>query len=520
MSDIGYAEKYQFLYQVSREINKHRDAKQVLQCLVTLTQRYFQADAASIVWLEADGSQVFRAVEGPQSEKILGLRLPVGEGITAWVAEHGGNVWIPDVSEDSRFFASVDESTGFKTRSILAAPIHQANQIIAILEVVNPPFPFDVEEAKNILKALAIMTVEVLEKNELIEQARRYRKAFETCVEPGFLITQDGYLLDANRAARMIFHIEDAQCSKVRFDELGISSVSFSDLTNQIQNIDLISWDFVLNGAEARTYKAALSPLQVENSNRLYQWSAYDITDFISLEHNHLQLFNMLIHDLRVPLGSIHHSIELVMTALREKDSTIPVDQVLEIALRSEHRLERLVSDILDTTRLNSQTKTLTVTHIDIYELVQDSLNIVVPSAHRRNHSFSTSIQSDLEDLQGDIDLLQRVLINILGNAVKYTPDGGEINLTVYDDAHNVYFEISDNGPGVLPDDEAYIFELFFRGKTNRVKGAGIGLAFSKLAIEAHGGMIWLDLKVDTGAKFVFYIPKKLPESAIFFEEQ
>ena len=111
------------------------------------------------------------------------------------------------------------------------------------------------------------------------------------------------------------------------------------------------------------------------------------------------------------------------------------------------------------------------------------------------------------------------MLINILGNAVKYTPDGGEIIVTVYDDEQNVFFEVSDNGPGILPADENHIFELFFRGNTSRVKGAGIGLAFSKLAVEAHGGKIWLDRELHEGAKFVFYIPKKLPESAIFFEE-
>jgi signal transduction histidine kinase len=207
------------------------------------------------------------------------------------------------------------------------------------------------------------------------------------------------------------------------------------------------------------------------------------------------------------------------MSAWYEQDTKIPVDQVLEIALRSEHRMERLISDILDTTRLNSQTKALEVTNINIAALVQDAVNIVESSARRRNHLLNTDIQTSVETLQGDIDLLQRVLINILGNAVKYTPDGGKINVIVSDDEQKVFFEIADNGPGILPADEDHIFELFFRGNTHRVKGAGIGLAFSKLVIEAHGGKIWLDHDEPEGAKFVFFIPKKLPESTILFEE-
>ena len=517
-SDMTRKARFQFLFEISRDMGKLQDANQVLRCLVTYTQRYFQSDAASVVWLEADGIQVFRAVAGLHAEKVLGLRLPKREGISGWVAEHGGYLWIPDVFEDTRFFAGVDGSTGFKTRSILAAPIHREDQIIAILEVVNPSSSIDGEGAKSLLQTLTTLTADALERCDLIAQLYRYQQVFETCVEPDLLITQHGNLLDVNSAARTLLHIEVDQNSEVRFDDLGISTVSFMDLINKMQNKNVLSWEFVLNAETPRTYKSTLAPVQVGDST-FYHWSAHDITDFVSLEDSRLQLFNMLVHDLRVPLGSIHHSIELVMTAWQEKDVTIPVDQVLEIASRSEHRMERLISDILDTTRLTSQKRALEVTKIDIAELVQDARSIVESSAHRRNYTLSTRIESSVGVLQGDLDLLQRVLINILGNAVKYTPDGGEIDIAVYDDENNVFFEVNDNGPGILPSDEDHIFELFFRGKTNRVKGAGIGLAFSKLAVEAHGGVIWLDHKVDKGAKFVFYIPKKIPENAIFFEE-
>ena len=518
VSNVPHTEKYQFLYEVSRDISKLNESTEVLQCLVRYSQQYFESDAASIVWLEADGTQLFRAVEGLHAEKVLGLRLPKSEGISGWVAEHGDYVWIPDVSVDKRFFVGVDESTGFKTRSILAAPLLVQNQIAAVMEVVNPSICIDDEQVKSLLAALMTLTTDALERCDLSKEAYRYQKVFETFAEPCLLLSKKGDLLGVNRAAGSIFHIDADLWKEKHFDDLGVSAVSFKNLLGQMQNKDGLSWDFVLNEATPRTYKTNFAPVRVGDS-LIYHWCAYDITEYSTLEDSRLQLFNMLVHDLRVPLGSIHHSIELVMTAWYEQDVTIPVDQVLEIALRSEHRMERLISDILDTTRLNSQTKALEVTNIDITDLVQDAVNIVESSARRRNHLLDTAVKSTDETLQGDLDLLQRVLINILGNAVKYTPDGGEINVTVYDDEQNVFFEVSDNGPGILPADENHIFELFFRGNTSRVKGAGIGLAFSKLAVEAHGGKIWLDRELHEGAKFVFYIPKKLPESAIFFEE-
>ena len=520
MSNPGRDEYFRFLYEASLELNKVLDTDQVLECLVTLVQSRFHADAVSVVWLEADGTQVFRAVAGPNVEKLLGLRLPKGEGIAGWVAGDCEHVWIPDVSSDNRFFEGVDAHTGFRTHSIFAAPLCRAESIVAILELVNLPPDLDIDEVKNTVQALMTRTIEILERHELAQQAELYKTLFETRADPGLLITPDGYVLDANCAAQRIFDIESGKGSKIHFDALGITSVTIAGLLVQLQNTDAVYWDFVRDTGEPRTYKAMLSPLPGIKSNRLYVLSAYDITDLVALEDIRMQLFNMLVHDLRVPLASMHHSIELVMMAWKEKDITIPMDQVLEIALRSERRMERLISDILDTTRLSSQTKALTVTAIDIGALVQEAVNAVASSVERHLHKLSVHIQSGLEILHGDLDLLQRVLINILGNAVKYTPDGGDIDLVVYDDEKNFYFEVSDTGPGILLEDQPHIFELFFRGRTQRVTGTGIGLAFSKLAVEAHGGKIRLDNKVDQGAKFIFTIPKQLPESAVFFEER
>ena len=517
MSDGDQVEKFQFLYDVVCDVNKHRDINHVLQSIVVHTQSYFRSDAASIVWIDKDDKQVFCAVGGKHSDELIGLKLPPGEGVSGWVAKHGEFVWIPDVDIDPRFFAGVDGSTGFRTRSILAAPIRQANHVVAILEVVNLPTELNFEEAKPVLIALTTMTEELLERHALLAQSRRYQAVITSVGNPTFLVTEDGELLDVNRAARRIFCLEQSDETTVRFDELGVAELPFIDLVNKISGDESVSWNFTLNKDDPRTYKATLSQV-CDDETVMFHWSAYDITEYAALEDSRLHLFNMLVHDLRVPLGSIHHSIELVMTAWKDNDSTIPVEQVLEIASRSEKRMERLISDILDTTRLDLTTKTLTVTTLDIHELVHEAVNTVAPSADRRNHTLNVKMQSDPDTLLGDLDLMQRVLINILGNAVKYTPDAGEINLTVYDDTHNVYFEVSDNGPGILPADKPHIFELFFRGHTNRIKGAGIGLAFSKLAIEAHGGKIWLDPNVAKGAKFVFYIPKVLPENTIFFE--
>ncbi|MDF1513739.1 MAG: GAF domain-containing sensor histidine kinase [Anaerolineae bacterium] len=518
MVDSTEADRLSLLYQFAHNVSQQNQAEKILECLVIHTQRYYQADAASIIWIEENDTQVFRAIHGTLSEQLIGLRFPHGEGITGWVAETGECVWIPDVTQNNQFFGEVDLFTGFQTNSILAAPIYRADEIVGVVEIINPGTPIDLGVEKQLLQALAMTTIQAYDQKLALAELSRFGDIFVSHIDPCMTVAQDGLTVDINGAARILFSLQSDNQSHIHFDELGIADNTFVDIVNTLPDNAYSRWNFVQGDDETKTYQATLT--QVEDANPpVYYVHIRDISEFVALGDSRLRLFNMLVHDLRVPLGSIHHSIELVMTAVNEGDTTIPVNQVLEIALRSEHRMERLISDILDTTRLNSQTKMLHFTDINLYDMAQEAMNIIITSAQRRNHTLNTKLQPGLQPLSGDQDLLQRVLINILGNAVKYTPDGGKIDFNIFDDEQNVYFEISDNGPGILPADEAHIFELFFRGHSNRVKGAGIGLAFSKLAVEAHGGRIWLEHQAHQGAKLVFSIPKVLPDSAILLEE-
>jgi len=113
--------------------------------------------------------------------------------------------------------------------------------------------------------------------------------------------------------------------------------------------------------------------------------------------------------------------------------------------------------------------------------------------------------------LQGDLDLLRRVLTNLLTNAIKFTPTGGKVELEVTENDENFYFSVRDNGPGIPCDEQERIFDLYTRGADVRqIEGSGVGLAFCKLAVEAHGGRIWLDSAPGEGATFTFTIPRAL----------
>jgi len=192
----------------------------------------------------------------------------------------------------------------------------------------------------------------------------------------------------------------------------------------------------------------------------------------------------------------------------------------LGIALRSSQRMERLISDILDMARLQSQEKTISIAETELPPLIDEVLETLMPSAKRRNHTIEENIQSDLPPLWGDQDVIRRVLLNIMTNAIKYTPNGGTITLTVRADADEFYFAVADSGPGIPPEERQHIFEPFVRVDSDNVKGAGLGLAFCKLAVEAHEGEIGLDSTLGEGSTFYFTIPRNLDESELTFLEE
>jgi signal transduction histidine kinase len=276
------------------------------------------------------------------------------------------------------------------------------------------------------------------------------------------------------------------------------------------------TWEFAVSQNPPRIFHVTLVRLPDQALSReAYQLSAHDVSRRVRLEKTREQFVNMIVHDLRAPLGNILNSLDLVLTAWRERDVTIPVEQVLGIALRSARRMEELISDILDAARFQTKARNLTVHEISVAKMVRQVVETLSSSTGRRRQSLLMQVPPDLPPMYGDPDLIRRVFVNLVGNAIKYTQRGGEIVVSAEVNDEAFVFTVADNGPGIEPEDQQHIFELFFRGHMQFTKGAGIGLAFSKLAVEAHGGRIWFETTLGEGSKFFFTIPRDLPDAVV-----
>ncbi|MCJ7706218.1 MAG: ATP-binding protein, partial [Anaerolineales bacterium] len=236
------------------------------------------------------------------------------------------------------------------------------------------------------------------------------------------------------------------------------------------------------------------------------QWILRDISERLALDELRADLTSMIFHDLRSPLGNIISSLEVLQTTLPKEDE--PGRSVLSIAMRSSRRLLRLVESLLDLGRLEAGQAVLNKTEGSIGALIVEAVEEVLPVAEAKGHVVQFELAPDLPTVTADVDMIRRVLINLLENAVKYTRAEGRITVSARRDGSQVLVGVRDTGPGIAAHDQQRIFDRFTRvQRSGLAKGLGLGLAFCRLAVGAHDGRIWVESELGKGAIFYFTLP-------------
>jgi signal transduction histidine kinase len=238
-----------------------------------------------------------------------------------------------------------------------------------------------------------------------------------------------------------------------------------------------------------------------------------DVTEERLLERMRDDLVHTMVHDLRSPLATISLSLEALR--MRGVDSLSPKQcEMLENALSNTRSMSGLVNNILDVNRLESGHMPLDRASVSLADLVVETLRAQSLLAAEKDLRLESDVPPLLPSAWADARLIGRVLQNLVGNAVKFTPPGGSIKVAIGQaagdqqvaEAQQVWVSVADTGPGILPELQSRLFQKFVVGQL-KGRGSGIGLAFCKLAVEAHGGRIWVESEPGQGATFTFTLP-------------
>ncbi len=504
------------LVEVAQVLSSTLDPDKLLQLLLQETVRLLSLEAASIALTDMEKQElVFQVAAGASAAKMVGLRLKLGQGIAGWVAQTGQPIIVPEASGDPRFYSQIDQQTGFSTRAVLCAPIKFEGYTIGVVEGLNPaPGTFD----RNTLPLLtgiaslagnAIAHAQQFTFTETVKE--RYAGLFEDSFDPIIITDLKGTFSDVNHKAAITLGYTRAEMMGMSIHQihtLGLGPLSekrFSELARGIE----MAFQSTVTTKGGHDIPVEVHAKRISTGDdEFIQWIERDISERLHMEEMREDLISMIFHDLRSPLGNVISSLSLLQTSFPKEDDVHR--SILGIAVRSSQHLSRLVDSLLDLRRLESGQAILHRSDISISALILESAEHVHPLAEGKGITLRFDLPLRLPVVSVDADMIRRVIINLLENAVKYMPGEGAIVVAAGVDGGHLIVSITDTGLGIPESERSRIFDKFTRlQRSGSVKGIGLGLAFCKLAVEAHQGRIWVDAAPARGAVFSFTLPVK-----------
>ncbi len=323
-----------------------------------------------------------------------------------------------------------------------------------------------------------------------------------TCRGAGEFVGEMAILEDLPRSAS-VAALEEMQLIKMTRDDFQrlLSDSTKLDigmlrkLSSRLREAD----DLITTTTHARrTLHSQVNELAAENQ------------ELLDLQLLREQTTDLVVHDLRNPLHSISGAVGMLQMVLPEAILQENRD-LFELINNTCARMQRLVDSLLDISRMEAGETELALEPANLPQLIQSAVIRVSPVLQSRGIASQVFMPAHLPRILIDIDKIDRVLINLLDNAIKFTPAGGQISVKAELQGAHIAVSINDTGSGVPPEQRDQIFERFARGSngsSSLVRGFGLGLTFCRLAVEAHGGKIWIeDGEGGVGCKSIFTLP-------------
>lgn len=244
----------------------------------------------------------------------------------------------------------------------------------------------------------------------------------------------------------------------------------------------------------------------LQNSKEMIELQNIQLKKLDQLKSNFL---NVTSHELRTPMSAIKGYVQMT---IKQKLGEITEEQkkALTTVLRNIDRLDHLIQDILDVSRLESGTMKFVSEKTDIKTMVGEAVATMQISADVKHMTIDIEIEDKIPELTIDQERIKQVMLNIINNAIKFSPERSIINIRAKKEDENILFEVQDHGRGIPKDKQEKVFAIFYQvdsGMDRKFGGAGLGLAICRGIVLAHGGKIWVESELGKGSTFFFTLP-------------
>ncbi len=496
-------------------LNKFVRIDDLFENILAQVKQTLQVEAAALALVNGD-ELLFRAASA-NGHSLVGKHIKLREGIAGMVARQGRGIIIPSYASDTQPLLSESERiSGLRIRGFACVPIHVQDKVIGVLEAINPLAKSFDPDALLVLTGLGALAGTTIQNAQLFESLdlaqKRYHDLFEDSIDPIIITDLSGFILEINKQVTVFSRQVPEALHNLRIDQ--IHDLNIEKTGPQLENIGdaTLTYESILHTSDSKTHPVQVYVRKVlfDNTESI-QWILRDITERKELDSLREDMSAMIYHDLRSPLANILSSVEMLDTIIEgpERETAKPI---LRIAQHSISRIERMVSSLLDINRMEQNQAVGERQPADASALINYAMDAVRPTFEGREQIVHPYSSPDLPQVLVDVDMIRRVLINLLENAAKYTPVGGEIEIGAQIGPEIkegfLRFVVQDNGPGIPESEREHIFDKFVRLKNKPgMRGMGVGLAFCRLAVQGHGGSIWVEQAPASGSKFIFTLP-------------
>jgi signal transduction histidine kinase len=562
------------LNEITRQLTSTLELDPLLQNILENAVGILNCEAGSLLLVDEQTKElVFKVTVGPVAANLIGQRLPAGTGIVGRAVQTRRPVIENEEQRNaSKRFSGVDQQTGFVSRSLMAVPLQVKDHVTGVVEVINrrDGLPF-VAGDQDLLTAFAGQAAVAIENTRLfmltdqelaarveeLSVMQRIDRELNASLEMdrAMRITLDWALRQSDAEAGLIGMLEEGNLHVMAHQGLDERMANLPDQTMKVElpamllSVENSQPQFltVATSSEkllANAHTQMIIPIRRETQvvGLLHLESTSDsqvdidfltrLTDHAAIAISNAQLFgevqranvaksdfvSFVAHELKNPMTSIKGYTELLAGGAVGQINEMQTNFLNTIKSNVE-RMSTLVSDLNDNAKIEAGRLRLEYKAISAPDLVDEVARSLKRQIEDKKQTLEIIMPEKISNMWADRVRVGQVLINLVSNANKYTPEGGIIQLGVEEVSNRwdpqgaarvIHFWVKDNGIGLTPEDQQKMFQKFFRSddpKAREAPGTGLGLNITKGLVEMQGGKIWFESEYRVGTTFHFTVP-------------
>ncbi len=512
------------------EVTPINEADVTLRRLVQRIAMILQAEKIAIMFYDRERGELIGIppAYGIEEDRLSLFRVRATQGVSGQVFRDSEPLIFHDATNDPRTqkdpFSLLHVSNGI-TVPLVIEKRDEENRVIerttiGVLHAFNKRHGEDFnDEDVRLLERMARNVGSIIANlqlyREVVEEREELLQTFESLAAGLMLVSPEGRISQINASARAIFGIDAEALGKNYLDV--IRDENRDQLREVLQSAmrgdENISQDIVVNIANVeRHYQVQAAQVRSDEGKDLGVVAIFiDVTEIRMIDKMKSSFVAMASHELRTPLTAIKGFVSTLLmddgfSNEERREFYMIIDQECD-------RLTRLINDLLNTSRIEAgESLKPNYTRVDAKALLEKVVLIQRQSTHK--HQIKLDIRSEIPTIIADEDKLDQILTNLLNNAIKYSPNGGDITVHAVVEDDHLLVGVEDQGLGIPKDHQAKVFDKFHRVNNEdnrRIYGTGLGLYLVKHLVESvHMGKIWVESEVGKGSTFLFRIPTEI----------